>query len=558
MSLRVTPVLVCCASALLLWVAGCTTGGMKIPGSEGGPPQMDAVYSPDAGQGDLGGGFDDMGAIDGKIPQPPPPDIWIPKWDSGQPQWDLPPPPPPKDSGPPPPPPDSGPPPPPPPPGNIKAAAIQYGPDSYVHVPGCTNTNCGLIHFVKQAAANGATHIVSSEGVPDQGQYYVIDPPIGAKPIGHPNWTSTIVETWAQLAVTHNVTLIFNVATQEGSGSTAKFYNTDLAIDNNGIVVGKHHKYHLFSGEKTVFTEGTNCVDSFATPAGNAGLLICADIQCVFCLTSGVSCSSCIAKDKTCLPQYKAAGLNITFFSSYWMATGSTNPVWKATTAWGIFAKYSGTYMVAANTIGGSSTQYHGGGVYKPDGTPIQLYDSKVPGIAYGVIPKPGTPPPPPPPTGKIVITEIMPNPKAVSDTSGEWFEVYNAGTSTVDLSGWSIKDDNSSHTINKSLSIAPGQYRVLGINDSTATNGGVPVAYEYSSFSLTNTADEIRIHDPSGKEVDKVEWGTGWTIYDGASLALKQPGLDNNVASNWCKETTKWSGSAGDYGSPGAATVCK
>jgi predicted amidohydrolase len=441
-------------------------------------------------------------------------------------------------------------------------AAIQYGPNSFQHVPGCSDTNCGLIHFIKQAAQQGATWIVTPEGVPDQGKYLVLDPPINSKPAGHPNWKGTIVETWANLADSLNVNLVWNVATQVGSGTSAKAYNTNLVINPDGIVIGKHYKYHLFSSEKQYYEAGTSCVDTVATPAGKAGLMICADIQCVFCLTSGVSCSSCISKDKTCLPAYKAAPLNITFFSSYWMATGSTNPVWKAVTAWGIWAKYSGTYMVAANTISGSKTQYHGGGIYKPDGTPISIYDSKVPGFAIGVIPKPGTPPPPPPPpppTGKIVITEFMADPKAVSDTSGEWIELHNAGTTTANLGGWTLKDTGSnSHTIG-SLSIAPGKYVVLGKSTSTSVNGGVPVSYAYgSSFSLTNSGDAIILVDPIGKEIDRVEYSSSWGITSGASLSLKNPALPNNTGVNWCKETTSWTGSAGDKGSPGAAAKCK
>lgn len=530
--------------ALLALAPACTTGGKAQQldgriGSDGQVVQQD------------GGGFDEQGVTDGKI-VPPVPDAYQPppKWDSGQAKWDAGPPPPdssvPTDIGPP------------PPPGDIKVAAVQYGPASYTYVPGCTDTNCGLIHFVKEAAQNGATWIVTPEAVPDQGQYAILDPPIGQNPIGHPNWKGTILETWAKLAVSVKANLVFNVITQVGSGTTADLYSTELALSTSGVVIGKHYKYHPY-GEPSL-TAGTSCVDKVATPAGDAGMLICADVQCVFCLTTGVSCSSCISIDKTCLPQYQAAGLHITFFSSYWMATGSSNPVWKATTMQSIFAKYSGTYMVAANTIAGSSTQYHGGGVFKPDGTAIQIYDSTKPGIAYGVIPKQGTPPPPPPPAGDVVITEFMANPKAVADTSGEWIELYNAGTTSVDLNGWTLKDAGSnSHTINKSggFSVAPGKYVVLGVNDTTSTNGGVPVDYKLSSFSLTNSGDQILLYDSSSQLVDKVEYTSSWGVPDGASLSLKSTSADNNISANWCQETSAWSGSAGDKGTPGAPSGC-
>jgi uncharacterized repeat protein (TIGR01451 family) len=42
-----------------------------------------------------------------------------------------------------------------------------------------------------------------------------------------------------------------------------------------------------------------------------------------------------------------------------------------------------------------------------------------------------------------------------------------------------------------------------------------------------------------------------------GASLQLLAPGLDNNLAVNWCEAVTVWAGSAGDRGTPGTANTC-
>src|SRR3954468_6244280 len=54
------------------------------------------------------------------------------------------------------------------------------------------------------------------------------------------------------------------------------------------------------------------------------------------------------------------------------------------------------------------------------------------------------TAPPPPPPgsapkPGNLVITEAMVNPNAVLDTSGEWFEAFNATSVTLNLNGITI-----------------------------------------------------------------------------------------------------------------------
>ena len=167
----------------------------------------------------------------------------------------------------------------------------------------------------------------------------------------------------------------------------------------------------------------------------------------------------------------------------------------------------------------------------------------------------------------KIVITELMINPNKVSDSMGEWFELYNPGPNSIDLKGWTVKDGKSQSfvisTSGGTTVINAGQYLVFGNNNDTKTNGGVTVHYKYpSSFGMFQmaTGDAVILDDKSATEVDRVTWSTskGWVIPTGASLSLKDFSKDNNVPSNWCAETTAWAGSAGDWGSPGAKRVCK
>ncbi len=110
----------------------------------------------------------------------------------------------------------------------------------------------------------------------------------------------------------------------------------------------------------------------------------------------------------------------------------------------------------------------------------------------------------------QIVITEIMQNPSDVSDTNGEWFELFNASGSTVDINDWVISDNGgASHTIDNGgpLNIPAGGFLVLGRNGITSTNGDVPIDYVYSGTSLTNGDDEIILTDDSviPVEIDRV-----------------------------------------------------
>ena len=164
---------------------------------------------------------------------------------------------------------------------------------------------------------------------------------------------------------------------------------------------------------------------------------------------------------------------------------------------------------------------------------------------------------------GQVVINEIMQNPGAVSDSAGEWFELYNAGSSSVDINGWTIEDnDTDSHTIdsaNGTTTIAAGGYLVLGRNATTSSNGGVTVDYVYGSWTLANGADEVVLVDASSVEQDRVEYDGGPDFPDpnGASMALKATNLDNNQSGNWCESQNVWAGSVGDRGTPGAANDC-
>lgn len=166
-----------------------------------------------------------------------------------------------------------------------------------------------------------------------------------------------------------------------------------------------------------------------------------------------------------------------------------------------------------------------------------------------------------------LVITELMINPAAAVDDVGEWFEVHNPNSQSVDLSGWTIASGTATHVIG-TLSIAPGQYKVFA-RTAGALLPGTPYIYGVGTAAdviLGNSGgDTLTLKNASGVVVDEVSYTTTgtpkWTVTAGASLALKQPALDNSDPTNWCTEATVISASApanSDKGSPGAATICQ
>lgn len=164
---------------------------------------------------------------------------------------------------------------------------------------------------------------------------------------------------------------------------------------------------------------------------------------------------------------------------------------------------------------------------------------------------------------GDIVITEIMPNPAAVRDSDGEWFEIYNATTVAIDINGWTIRNDGSnSHVINNGapLLVTPNGFLVFGRSADFSINGGVPVDYQVlSRFSLTNAQDVLELVDETGAVIDRIEYDVS-LVFIGTSASLNPDALDavaNDDAANWCSSETIMA--LGDRGTPGADNdVCE
>ena len=160
------------------------------------------------------------------------------------------------------------------------------------------------------------------------------------------------------------------------------------------------------------------------------------------------------------------------------------------------------------------------------------------------------------PRAGELIITEIMANPEAVSDSNGEWVEIFNSSDHAVLINGLIIKDEGSNkHTITSSadLIIQPGGYWVLVKNKDTTANGGVQGNYQYSNFTLANTADQVILCLSDETIIDAVAYETGWPLNAGASMELHPDFVQataNDLPGNWFPARIAYG--AGDKGSPG------
>ena len=152
-----------------------------------------------------------------------------------------------------------------------------------------------------------------------------------------------------------------------------------------------------------------------------------------------------------------------------------------------------------------------------------------------------------------IVINEIYYNdpPDLNAD---DWVELCNKGTTTMDLTGWILKDEDDAHwfEIPSGIYMYPHEYLVLSRDASKFV-----VAYPDKnppvgnfSFGLGSSGDCIRLYTADSILVDSVRYGVTdpWPSEPnetGTSLELINPVYDNSLAANWMA-------SSATHGTPG------
>ena len=148
-----------------------------------------------------------------------------------------------------------------------------------------------------------------------------------------------------------------------------------------------------------------------------------------------------------------------------------------------------------------------------------------------------------------LLISEVMVNPVAVSDTRGEWFELYNPTTEEINLQNITIGDDGGdSHKIETDLLILPDHFLTLARNGDSALNGGLSADYVYDDFILSNSGDEILLRD-GPLELLRFEYGSRFDEAGQSRELIELPMLEANYGLTLASLTY----GLGDIGTPGA-----
>ncbi len=153
-----------------------------------------------------------------------------------------------------------------------------------------------------------------------------------------------------------------------------------------------------------------------------------------------------------------------------------------------------------------------------------------------------------------VVINEINYNSHDDYD-SKDWVELYNAGTTDVDLTGWTYSDEDDDHVFAfpDGTILNSGEYLVAARETASfsAIHPDVSNVVGDADFGLSGGGELVRIFDASGAIVDSLTYDDSapWPEEadgNGYTLALTDPTCDNHLPE--C-----WNASAQMNGTPGA-----
>ncbi|MBP6455974.1 MAG: CotH kinase family protein [Chitinophagaceae bacterium] len=157
--------------------------------------------------------------------------------------------------------------------------------------------------------------------------------------------------------------------------------------------------------------------------------------------------------------------------------------------------------------------------------------------------------------SSQIVISEINFHSDETRD-AGDWIELYNFGSTSVNLSYAYLKDDNSYNkycVLPNNFILQAGERKVIYADSSKFTSEHPTVLNKYGPlcFKLNNAGQKIELYDKDNRWITSVTYGdyNPWQCSadgNGRTLELSSPSANPNLASSW------FAGCVG--GSPGNA----
>lgn len=156
--------------------------------------------------------------------------------------------------------------------------------------------------------------------------------------------------------------------------------------------------------------------------------------------------------------------------------------------------------------------------------------------------------------SSNLRVSELLVDPAASTDDVGEWFELTNVTGQPIDLGGVDIQVGSDSFTFNSRLLIEPGDFLTFGVDGKPSRNGGYHADHvaPWESFSLPNGTTSMTVRAADNSVIENLTWGSS-NIPVVSGVSQERDDLNGSTqAGNWDDAIDPWSGSAGDFGTPG------
>ena len=133
--------------------------------------------------------------------------------------------------------------------------------------------------------------------------------------------------------------------------------------------------------------------------------------------------------------------------------------------------------------------------------------------------------------TGDVILNEILAN-EPGSSTAGEFIELVNRGTGTVDLSGWRLSDAAAlRHTFAAGTTLAAGA-RITVFAGATGIPAGVTaLVASTGQLGLSNSGDTVTLANSSGASVSSFTYTSTLAGQDGVSMNRSPDGSTGGFA---------------------------
>ncbi|MDX1591721.1 MAG: lamin tail domain-containing protein, partial [Balneolaceae bacterium] len=132
----------------------------------------------------------------------------------------------------------------------------------------------------------------------------------------------------------------------------------------------------------------------------------------------------------------------------------------------------------------------------------------------------------------QVVINELLYRRRAAGEP--EFVEIFNTGTTEVDLGGWKLSDSEKGATIPEGITLYPGAYIVF-TDQRSFSDPSASIHYLPSWPGFSNAGDAVVLKNAEGVLADSLYYQLDWgRPKAGVSIERKDPSAISIDSSNW------------------------